>query len=63
MAWLAVNENGAEFIWNGKPLRGKYGWGSFQRIYTAIRLPHNTIKKLIGRELTFADEPVELKEE
>ena len=30
---------------------------------TEIELPKGTIKKLIGRELTWKDEPVELKEE
>lgn len=29
----------------------------------AIRLPKGSIRKLIGRELTWEDEPVELKEE
>jgi hypothetical protein len=28
-----------------------------------IYLPKGTIKKLIGRDLTWSDEPVELKEE
>jgi len=26
-------------------------------------LPHGSVKKLIGRELSWSDEPVELKEE
>lgn len=37
-------------------LKGMYGAYGFQ-------LPQGSIKKLIGRELSFSDEPVELKEE
>lgn len=29
----------------------------------AVELPKGSIKKLIGRDLTWEDEPVELKEE
>ncbi len=48
-----------------KPLRvtdedNYYGW---KNTFTEISLCSGSIKKLIGRELSFADEPVELKEE
>lgn len=33
------------------------------RVYDYVELPKGTIKKLIGRELSWDDEPVELKEE
>lgn len=68
MAWLAVNENGKEGIFANKPVRKEYDW--WDTVYidytsydTEISLPKGTIKKLIGRDLTWKDKPVELKEE
>lgn len=37
-----------------------YGW---KDTFTEISLCSGSIKKLIGRELSWSDEPVELKEE
>ena len=57
MAWLAVDKYGLEAIYKVKP----------HRLYDCIwasqftGLPPGSIKKLIGRELTWSDEPVELK--
>lgn len=62
MAWLAVGLHGGEAIFEGKPIRNSYGdlrpTGIFRAV---INLPEGTIAKLIGRELTWEDEPVELK--
>ena len=79
MAWLAVNKNGSEGIFTFKPYRkdpnksiyklwepeywtdedvSKYGNND-----TEINLPKGTIKKLIGRDLSWEDNPIELKEE
>lgn len=69
MAWVSVDYIG-EWIFNCKPdmwagdcvehnywlPQNKYGAHGFQ-------LPKGSIKKLIGRELNWNDEPVELKEE
>ena len=69
MAWVAVDYIG-EWIFNYKPdmwagdciehnywlPQDRYGAYGFQ-------LPKGSIKKLIGRELSWSDEPVELKEE
>ena len=66
MAWLAVNKNGDEIISPDKPTRwGEWTdmddvcieseWGEVDMI-----LPKGSIYKLIGRELTWDDEPVEL---
>ena len=58
MAWLAVDgKNNTEWIYDYKPERASYFWfdiGNF------IQLPKGTIKKLIGRELTWDDEPVKI---
>ena len=58
MAWVAVDSVNLEWVFRNKPTKGKYGWWYAE---DAIVLPKGTIKKLIGRELTWVDEPVELK--
>lgn len=68
MAWLAVHKSGEEGIFAHIPTRGKLSFwydevedgGVFYD--TEISLPKGTIKKLIDRELTWEDNPVELKE-
>lgn len=69
MAWLATDKNGEEYIYEEKPSRG-YGciwkatfYDEKDRNSDFIELPKGSIKKLIGRELSWSDEPVELKEE
>lgn len=77
MAWLAVNKNMSECIFKNKPKRFNnyifvdevyhskedvWGTKNFSH-YSDIYLPKGSIKKLIGRELTWEDEPVEIKEE
>ena len=57
MAWVAVDKNKREFIYNTKPRRyGNYCWH-----IDYDELPNGTIEKFIGRNLTWEDEPVELK--
>lgn len=65
MAWVAVHNNGEEGIYANRPvLNIGIWWDSAITGYdTEIPLPKGTIKKLIGRELTWHDNPVELKEE
>lgn len=63
MAWVAVTKQGREFISMCKPIRvtdenNYYGW---KDTLIEISLHSGSIKKLIGRELTWNDEPVELK--
>lgn len=65
MALVAVTKQGREFISMCKPTRvtyedNYYGW---KDTFTEIYLCSGSIKKLIGRELTWNDEAVELKEE
>lgn len=62
MAWVCVNKNGDEKIFPITPHKGP----TFPNIWydlsvTSITLPKGSIKKLIDRELTWEDEPVELK--
>lgn len=70
MVWLAVDFNGDETISPGKPKRDFREWSFEEEIcieseygitYLTITLPKGTIQKLIGKELTWNDEPIELK--
>ena len=62
MAWVAVNKNGEEVIFEFEPER-KQDLFWVEYIGDFLYLPKGSIKKLIGRDLTWEDEPVELKEE
>ena len=60
MAWAAVDENGRECIYQFRPKRGI---NQFIPLYPmSMVLPKGSIKKLIDRDLTWKDNPVELKE-
>jgi hypothetical protein len=70
MAWLAVDENGNEYIYSSKPSRDySQSWNccwafeAWEDEESLVQLPKGTIKKLIGRELAWNDEPIELKED
>ena len=60
MAYVAVNEDSQEIIMESEPARYGGTWGSLKDFPIAI--PKGSIAKLIGRELTWDDEPVELVE-
>lgn len=73
MAWLAVDkivnkEMNTECIHSSKPKRHTDGYGEYwgvdsnndESIYNVVELPKGSIKKLIGRDLTWEDEPVEI---
>ena len=64
MAWLAVDKNGGEWIFDDKPVRVDESYFDLPRYWyvcsNKVLLPKGTIKRLIGIELSFYDEPVEL---
>ena len=69
MAWIVRNSNGALRISNNKPERINHRyWGfSVENVMndeyadiTFIKLPFDADTKLIGRHLTWEDEPVEI---
>ena len=67
MAWLTVDKDGSEWVWNCRTLRNKYRgrWESLyseEGEYQSVELPKGSIEKLIGRILTWADEPYEMEE-
>ena len=62
MAWLAVDKDGSEIVYGDKPYR--YDWlGEWccEIGVGLVYLPKGTIKKPIGKELTWSDEPVKLE--
>jgi hypothetical protein len=68
MAWLAKDQTG-EWMFGEKPIRvpeeimGFEAWGNDpEKDFAVVELPTGTIFRLIGRELTWEDEPVELTE-
>ena len=68
MAWVAVDMGGSEWIYDNKPERmGSYydpqveGERCGRIIFdNHIELPKGSILKPIGKELTWAEEPVEI---
>lgn len=61
MAWLTVDKNGEETIYEEAPIRDDGFWDPSFHDPSFVELPKGSIAKLIGRELTWEDEPVELK--
>ena len=59
MAWVATDQEGKEGIYGWIPARIDTEWYSSVGNYM-IKLPKGSIRKLIGRDLTWDDEPVEL---
>ena len=61
MVWLAVDYNGTECVFTIEPSRSEYKTWRVLVYGNYIELPKGSIKKLIGRNLTWEDDPVELK--
>lgn len=65
MAWLAVDKDGRECIYQFRPVRGE-DYDKFIPLYGYsmwLSVPKGTIKKIIGRDLTWKDEPIEICDE
>lgn len=69
MAYLAIDKKGRETIHEGRPdFHGCEWWYSFDdgvegEYFTnscTIDLPKGTIVKILGRELTFEESPIEI---
>ena len=67
MAWVAVDKDGSETMFTDKPCRvfddveDCFYWDTSSGMF--INIPEGTIKKLIGKDLSWEDEPVELKQQ
>lgn len=64
MAWLAVDKDGSEMIFQYKP--EKKEWDNYKQwimpcFGNVMTIPSTSIHKLIGKTLTWDDEPVEIK--
>lgn len=57
MAWLAVDRNGCETIFSYRPCKCSDVWSD---ALDYVEIPNGSIRKLIGKDLTWDDEPVEL---
>lgn len=69
MSYLVINKNGDEFIYAFKPERGEETWKpQLFHVHNTpvmeetayIKLPEGSIRKLIGKTLSWEDEPYEL---
>ena len=64
MAWLAVDKDNTEYIFEHKPERNKnilyksdFGWLSDECF---IVIPNGAIALMLGHKLTWGDDPVEI---
>ena len=58
MAWVAVDKNGDEYIFECNPHRDEDEW---YETCDFLELPKGSIKKLIGIDMTWKNHPIELK--
>ena len=61
MAYVAVDMSEIENIFDEKPFRKHNEWYPSESEF--VQLPRGSIEKLIGKKLTWEDEPVELEEQ
>ena len=63
MAWLAVDKDGSEQIYDFEPIRDLQvdRWDSATDNSWWIELPKGTIEKIVGRKLSWQDIPVEIQ--
>jgi hypothetical protein len=64
MAYLAQDYKGGEWIYESKPTRNKIGkakcWVPDELYSSMIELPVGSIEKLIGRKITWEENPVKI---
>jgi len=60
MAWLAVDKDGDEYIYESEPERYDDMFVCSGYDDKLFELPNGSIEKLIGKKLTWDDEPVEI---
>ncbi|MCM1219648.1 MAG: hypothetical protein NC548_34645 [Lachnospiraceae bacterium] len=64
MAFVATDKDGSEWIYKELPFReNDKRWFPSDLDRDCFDLPKDSIRKLIGKDLTWEDEPVELKAE
>ncbi len=65
MAYIAINENGDEAIFEDMPVRSNDSWVGINRYHTSesdkkITLPKGTASRLVGYQMSWQDEPKRL---
>lgn len=62
MAWVAVDKYNDAYIFSIKPTRDEANeiW-NVKKPYMLVAIPRKYVKKLIGRDLTWKDDPVQLE--
>lgn len=60
MVWLACDKDGTELVSTGEPFKNGDDKWEIERFEETVNLPKGSIKKLIGRELSWSDSPVEI---
>lgn len=65
MPYVAVDKDGSEFIYCTRPVKVGNKYAVVHRSFftdgqSLVLLPTGTIKKLIGKKLTWDDDPIEL---
>ena len=58
--WYAVDKDGTEGKYSSRPLVQFLGRGRYESDYLIRILDKGSIEKLIGKKLTWEDEPVEI---
>lgn len=61
MAWLAVDKNSTENIFQFRPKKTETSYIPLYSYSMWLTLPKGSIEKLIGKKLTWEDKPIELK--
>ena len=63
MAWISVDKNGTEKIFNKEPKRsynnGNEQWVQVKNTHRIV-IPKGSVERLLGRELRWTDAPVEI---
>jgi hypothetical protein len=62
MAWLAVDKDGRENIYDFEPIRDLQvdRWDIAADTFWWIELPKGTIEKIVGRKISWQDIPVKI---
>lgn len=63
MAWLTVDKDGTENIFQFRPKKTEKFYTPLYTYSMWLTIPKGSIKKLIGHELTWEDEPVKIDDE
>ena len=59
--WVAVDLNGAEWMFMDRPVRNDGVWFSSTGIGNCFEFNEGTIESITGHPMTWNDEPVEVK--